>query len=459
MKKAITNAKIVTPEKVIEGNIVIGANGKIEEINSENLNTFDGEVIDTRGKYILPGMIEVHGHLREPAETPGFSKKGDVPHETRAALAGGVTTVFDMPNSSPPTTTVERLHDKIDHIYPGRSFVDYAFWMGAARDHIDQLEKVDPKEIVGDKVFMAGHETSLATIPDDETLKKIFEIFARRDILVAVHAEDQELVNSLTKKFRDLGKTDASIWSQARPKEVTTKAVRRAISLAKQEGNRLYLLHLASPEEFDLVDEAKKSGQNVYGELLGHSLVFTVEDYQRLGNRIKVAPALGTKKDQNEMWRRFRSGEIDTICAEHAPHAWEDKLKENVWEAPAGLSGLQEVLPGLLTAFVNRFGKEDIEEFLLLISQYWSRNVAEIFGLRNKGSIEAGRDADLVVIDVETSWIVKKQDLFAKGGGSAYEGMHLLGRPLMTFLRGNLVYHDGKIVGKPRGRWIVELER
>lgn len=457
MKKLIKNAKIVTPKKIFDGSIVVGRLGKIENIISGSIDSFDGEMIDVKGNYVLPGMVEVHGHLREPAESPGFSEKGDVPHETRAALAGGVTTVFDMPNSSPPTTTVKRLREKIEKIYPGRSFADYAFWMGASRDHIDELEKVDPKEIVGDKVFMAGHETSPATIPDDETLKKIFEILTRRGILVAVHAEDQELVNSLTKKFKDLGKTDASIWSQARPKEVTTQAVRRAISLAKQQGNRLYLLHLASPEEFDLVDEAKKSGQDVYGELLGHSLIFTIDDYARLGNRIKVAPALGTKEDQNEMWRRFREGKIDTICAEHAPHAWADKLLENVWDAPAGLSGLQEVLPGLMTTFVNRFGNENIEEFLKLISRYWSKKVAEIFNLTSKGAIEVGKDADLVVIDTTTSWIVKKEDLFAKGGGSAYEGMKLIGRPTMTFLRGELVYQNGKIVGEPQGRWIKEL--
>ena len=171
MKKLIKNGKIVTSEKVIEGDVLI-EDGKIKEIipkSKKNSIHSPSQIIDAQGKYILPGLVEVHGHLREP----GFEQKEDIPHGTRAGIAGGFTAVIDMPNTKPPTTTVSLLQDKIKKIYPGRSYIDYAFFMGVTSDKLDELKKVNPKDIVGVKVFMAGHETVPTTIPDDKTLAKV----------------------------------------------------------------------------------------------------------------------------------------------------------------------------------------------------------------------------------------------------------------------------------------------
>ena len=403
---------------------------------------------DFSGKYILPGLIEVHGHLREP----GFENKGDVPHETRAALAGGVTTVIDMPNTKPPTVTRELLDQKIKTIYPGRSYSDYAFFMGVASDKLSEIEKVDKSKIVGVKIFMAGHETTPTTIPDDETLKKVLIILAKRGILGAIHAEDQELINELNRKFSE--SSDPATWSEMRPKEVVIKAVQRALSIGKELNSRLYLLHLSTPEEFDLVDKAKKDGMEVYGELVGYQLVFSTNDYSHLGNKIKVAPALRSPKDQDEMWARFRNGGIDVFCSEHTPHEWETKNQDDVRVAQAGTPGIQETLPAIITTFIKRFGKENLEECLTLLAKYWSQNPAKIFGFTTTGSLEVGKDADLVVLDTNQTWTVEKADLFSKCGWSAYEGMELTGRPIATFLRGDLVYKNGKILGEPHGKWI-----
>ncbi len=451
MKTLIKNGKIVTRDKIIFGNIVIGDNGKIKEIDAHKIKNFDGEVYDAKGNYILPGLIEVHGHMREP----GLEHKEDVPHGTRAAIAGGFTTIIDMPNTKPPTVTVELLKEKIERIYPNRSYTDYAFFMGVSSDKLAELKKVDPKDIVGIKVFMAGHETTPITIPDDKTLAKIITILEKRNILLAVHAEDQYLINEYNERFRKTGRIDPGLWSDIRPTAVVTKAVERIITLAsKYPDFKLYVLHLSTPEEFALVHKAQKKGMKIFGELVGYQLIFNIDDYKKYGNKIKVSPALRTPKDQQILWQLFRDGGIDVVCSEHTPHERETKNQPDVWKAQSGIPGIQEMLPALITRWVKRYGKNKLEEGLMKIVQYCSENPAKIFGFKSKGSLEKNRDADFSIIDVNTVWHVKKKDLFSKCGWSAYEGMKLVGRPIATFLKGSKIYENGIIVSDPKGKWL-----
>jgi dihydroorotase (multifunctional complex type) len=477
MKKLIKNCKIVTSEKIIEGDILI-EDGKIKEIierskvegsvsnffvsagvssqsrspeSKKNSIRSSSQIIDAKGKYILPGLVEVHGHLREP----GLEQKEDIPHGTRAGIAGGVTTIIDMPNTKPPTVTVDLLQEKIHKIYPNRSYADYAFFMGVASDKLDELKKVNPKDIAGVKVFMAGHETTPTTMPEDTTLNKVMKILSKRKILLAVHAEDQWLINYYNTELKKTGRTDAALWSEIRPTTVVVTAAGRAIALASQYKNfRLYLLHLSTPEEFALVAAAKSRGQTVYGELVGYQLAFNINDYKKYGNKIKVGPALRSLEDQAKNWQLLKEGKIDVICSEHTPHEWETKNQPDMWKAQAGTPGIQETLPALITGWVKRFGANTTEEGLMKIVKYTSENPAKIFNFKGKGSIKVGNDADLVLIDTKNYWTVKKSDLFSKCGWSAYEGMKLLGRPFMTFLRGELVYNNGKIIGNPKGKWI-----
>jgi len=448
MKKLIKNSRIVTPEKVFEGDILI-EDGKIKKIGKIDVKV--DEIIDAKGKYILPGLVEVHGHLREP----GLETKEDIPHGTRAGISGGFTSVIDMPNTKPPTTTVSLLQDKIKKIYPGRSFIDYAFFMGASADKLNELKKVNPKDIVGIKIFMAGHETTPTTMPEDTTLNEVMSILSKRKILLAVHAEDQWLINYYNQEFKKTGRTDAALWSEVRPTIVVASAAARAIALASlYKDFRLYLLHLSTPEEFALVAAAKRRGQTVYGELVGYQLAFNITDYKKLGNKIKVGPALRSPEDQKSNWNLFMEGKVDVVCSEHTPHEWETKNQPDMWKAQAGTPGIQETLASIITGWVKHFGKSNIEACLMRISQYCSKSPSEIFGFKSKGSIAVGKDADLVILDPDSEWKVKKSDLFSKCGWSAYEGMKLLGRPSMTFLRGKLVYKDGKVIGQPTGKWI-----
>ena len=450
MKKLIKNGRIVTSKKIIKGDILIE-----DEIIKDLIPKFVDavgieEIIDAKGKYILPGLIEVHGHMREP----GFEQKEDVPHGTQAGIAGGFTSVIDMPNTKPPTTTVALLQDKIKNIYPKRSFIDYAFFMGVSKDHLKELEKVNKKDIVGIKVFTAGHETTPTTIPDDKTLSKVFEILGKRGIKIAVHAEDQYLINFYNETFKKIGRTDAGLWSEIRPTSVVASAAARAIALADIYGTELYLLHLSTPEEFALVAAAKNRGLKVYGELVGYQLMFNTTDYKKYGNKIKVSPAIRSPKDQRQLWELFRNGQVDVLCSEHTPHEWETKNQPDMWKAQSGTPGIQETLPALITGWVNRFGEKTLEEGLMKIVKYTGENPAKIFNFKGKGEIKVGNDADLVVLDTSSIWEVKKSNLFSKCGWSAYEGMKLLGRPEMTFLRGEKVFENGKIIGSAKGKWI-----
>ena len=448
MKKLIRNGKIVTSEKIISGDILI-EDGKIKEIGLINIKA--DETIDAKGKYILPGLIEVHGHMREP----GLSHKEDVGTGTKAALSGGITTIIDMPNTKPPTVTVDLLQEKIHKIYPGRSYTDYAFFMGAASDKLDELKKVNPKDIAGVKVFTAGHETTPTTIPDDLTLGKLIKILAKRNILLAVHAEDQYLINEYNERFKKTGRTDAALWSEIRGTEVVAKAASRIIALASKYPNfKLYLLHLSTPEEYKLLAVAKKKGMKIYGELVGYQLVFNTDDYKKYGNKIKVTPAIRSPKDQQQLWQSFRNGKVDVLCSEHTPHEWETKNQPDMWKAQSGTPGVQETLPATITGWVRQFGKDKLEEGLMKIALCTSENPAKIFNFKGKGGIKIGNDADLVIIDTKNYWPVQKKDLFSKCGWSAYEGMKLNGRPSMTFLRGELVYNNGKVIGDPKGKWI-----
>ena len=437
---------LVLPDRILDGTLTID-HGKIISVD-EGLPKTTRNIYDYRkdGIWILPGLIEVHGHMREP----GLTNKGDILHETRAALAGGYTTIIDMPNTNPPTTTLALLKEKQEKLYPGRSFVDYNFFMGVGKNSLEELEKVDPSTVAGVKIFMAGHETTPTTVPDNTTLAKIFEILKRKGLIAAIHAEDQALVNYYTNKFKY--ETSPASWSKMRPKEVIVSAVARAIALAEIYQIPLYLLHLSTPEEFVLIDYGKKQGMSIFGELVGYQLSFTVDDYEELGNKIKVAPALRTKDDQSSMWQLLREGRIDVVCSEHTPHEWETKNQPDVWKAQAGTPGLQETLPALITGYVKKFGKETLGEFLQILSRTTATNPAKIFEFSSKGELSANKDADITIIDTNTAWNVKKEDLFSKSGWSAYEDKTLIGKPIATFLRGTKVYENGKVLGEPQGK-------
>ncbi len=447
MSTTITGS-IVLPDGVIEGTLEI-ADGKIARISEG----FSREATyDYRGKYLLPGLIETHGHLREP----GLDYKEDIPHGSRAALAGGFTTIFDMPNTRPPTTTVARVKEQIVR-YTGRCYTDFAVNMGTSLQDIDELREVDPALITSFKLFAAGHATTPTTIPHLYDIARIFEIAGRRGIMMLVHAENQELLDYFTTHYRDtLGRRDPAAWTEARNTAVVLTSVLEMIALARQFGVKLYLLHLSTPEEFAAVVFGRSMGVEVYGETTTVHLSFNSDDYARLGNLINIAPALRSPADQRSLWQLLREGRIDTVVTDHAPHTLEEKQKASVWDVASGLPGFQEALAALITNWIWHFGSETLHEGLVRIAQVTSTNLARIFGFAQKGLLAVGKDADIVVVDAHKNWLVRKADLFTKNQWSAFEGMTLQGKPVATFLQGELVYADGIINGEAQGQWLAK---
>jgi len=438
---------LVLPERVIEGRVVLSA-GKIVRIE-EGFGPVDAETLDMRGRYLLPGLIEIHGHMREP----GLEYKEDIPHGTRAGLAGGYTTILDMPNTNPPTTTPTRLAEQIQR-YTGRSYCDFAINMGVARDSIGALHQIAKEQITGVKIFAAGHATALTTIPQLSELAEIFEILGQRAILALVHAENQELIDHFTRRERASGNSSPAAWSQARNLSVVLTSVLEMISLARYFAVRLHLLHLSTPEEFAAVAFGRSLGIDITGETTTVHLTFSTADYPRYGNLINIAPALRSPQDREQLWQLLRAGSIDAVVTDHAPHTLAEKQKASPWEVASGMPGLQEAIAVLLTQWVQRFGRETLEEGLVRIAQVTSRNIARIFGFASKGALSVGKDADIVVVDTTKPWRVSAQDLFTRNRWSVYEGWELIGRPVATILRGRLVYRDGEIIGEPQGRWL-----
>lgn len=437
---------IVLPERVLQGTIVV-EDGRIESIK-EGFAAQEANALDFRGKYLLPGLIEVHGHMREP----GLEYKEDIPHGTRAGLAGGYTTILDMPNTKPPTTTQMLLDEQIAR-YAGRSYCDFAINMGVSRESIQELNNIDRAKITGVKIFAAGHATALTTIPRLSELAQIFEILGQRGIMAIVHAENQELIDYFVGRYKAAGRVDPAAWSEARNLSVVLTSVLEMIALARHFGVKLHLLHLSTPEEFAAVEFGRRLGVEVSGETTTVHLAFNSDDYARYGNMINIAPALRSPAEQAQTWQLLRAGKIDAVVTDHAPHTLEEKQRASVWEVASGIPGLQEAVPVLVSNWIKHFGRETLEEGLVRIGQVTSQNIARIFGFAQKGGLSVGKDADIVVIDTEQPWQVRKADLFTKNQWSVYEGMELVGRPIATFLRGRLVFRDGQILSEPLGRW------
>ena len=443
----IINGNFVTPFGVKPGEVEI-IDGKIISIADTIQPQKNDLIFDARHRYILPGLIETHGHFREP----GLEQKEDIEHGTRAALAGGFTTVFDMPNTKPPITTVALLKEQISR-YQKKSYCDFAINFGSSVEHVSELEIVDPRDITGVKVFTAGHQTTPTTIPKLSDQAKIWEVAARRGFPILVHAENQNLVSSREAAYKSQGHNTLIDYSKARSELVVEMAAWEAVILAKYYKTKLWILHASKKGEFDAVAYARKNGITASGEIAGYQLFFTTDDYKKYGAKIKVSPALRSPRVNRELWDMVRNGTIDGLCSEHTPHLLSEK-EGDIWTAASGTPGIQETVAAFITGWTKIFGKESVEECLVRLVQMSCQNVANFFGYVKKSGIVVGNYADLVMLDIEHDWTVKKDDLFTKLQWSAYEGMRLNGRPIATWLRGNLVYQDGKIIGTHSGQWL-----
>jgi len=391
ISKLIINGKLLENGKLVEKNILI-ENHYIKDI-IEDIVTVD-EIIDAKGNIILPGLVDGHVHFREP----GLTHKEDFFTGSCAAAAGGITTIIDMPNTKPATTTIELLNQKRE--LAKKSAVNYGFHFGCTKDNLEEIKKAE--DIASVKVYM-NETTGDLMMNDDAALENIFRASKR----IAVHAENEKVQKAL------------DIFNKVKDKK-----------------KRLYFCHISAKEELGMIKKQKT--KNIFIEICPHYLFLTHEDAEKLPGKGAVKPGLKTKEDQNALWEAVRKGHVDTIATDHAPHLMEEKNSSN---PPSGFPGCETMLPLLLDAYnKNKISLEKIQ-------QLCCENPAKIFNMRQKGKISLGYDADLVIIDINQEKEVKNEELFTKCKWSPFNGKVLKGWPVMTIVRGNTVFDNGKING------------
>ena len=412
-------------DSVVDISIV---NGKIKSIGSVE----DAErEIDIEGKLVIPGIIDGHVHFREP----GAAYKEDWLSGSRAAVAGGVTTVIDMPNNSPSIIDQRTLDQK--RKLAEKSIVNYGFYLGATKNNLAAIQEAT--NIAGVKIFM-GASTGDLLVSEDEAIKSLFGL---PNIQWLVHAEDEEVITE--NKITHAQKTDPSVHSKIRSREAVSAAVERLVALVKKTNAKVHICHISTPEEIKLIQKAKAARLPITCEVSPHHLFLNTGAYEKSGNFVKVNPPLRTEKDNEALWKALRSGIIDTVATDHAPHMIDEKSREYE-QAPAGIPEVQTSLPLMLNAMYE--GRITLQQLITRMAN----TPAMLYQIKKRGFIKKGFYADLTVIDTDAVKIVSKKDIKSKCEWSPYEGWELRGWPIMTFINGNLVYNKGVIHNKFQGK-------
>lgn len=400
---------------------------KDSKIQSIKEPTISKEGIDGAGLVVIPGVIDPHVHFR----MPGGAHKEDWETGSVAALRGGVTMVFDMPNTSPPLTTIARLEEK-RKIVGINQRVQARFWFGATPDNFTEIVAASREpDVVGVKVFM-GSTTGDLLVIKEEDLRRIFSACAENNLIVGVHPEDEMLMRT---KRTSLGR-EPRITDHCRIRDtnVETSAVQRALYLAQQTGCRLYLCHLSTPESIELAIRAKEKGLPVFIEVSPHHITLDEERLRAVeGAYFKMNPPLRTLKQVERLRKYVCDGSVDTIGSDHAPHTQEEKQSARYDDIPSGVPGVETLLPILLNLLSK--GELTIERLVNLTSS----NAAKIFGLKLKGKIEAGYDADLVLIDLNQETILRNSEVMTKCGWTPYDGMKIKGAVKQVIVGGIVV--------------------
>ena len=438
----IVNARLVNEGREFDGDLRF-ADGLITEIGS-GLSARDGEqVIDAAGRRLLPGMIDDQVHFREP----GMEYKADIASESAAAVAGGLTSFMDMPNTNPPTLDAAALEDKYRRA-AGRSRANYGFYMGASNDNLAAVRAIDPRATPGLKVFM-GASTGNMLVDDPDTLDAIF-----RDTPVPIitHCEDTPMIDANLAAFRAKYGDDGllpSMHPDIRSREACIKSTRLALSLARKHGTQLHVLHISTADELALFEQgplvrADGSRKKITAETCVHFTRFARTDYARLGNLIKCNPAIKDEADREAIIDAIADDRIDILATDHAPHTLEEKAKPYA-SAPSGLPLVQFALNAAL---------ELVHEGRLTTAQVvqkFAHAPAQLFDVANRGYLREGYAADLVLID-DTPYTVRREDVLSKCGWSPFEGTTFHSRIAATWVNGVLAWDGSALVGDPAGQ-------
>lgn len=426
----IKNARIVNEGEIIEGDVLIDGDYIVDIDTSISLKSSSTTVIDAEGKYLFPGIIDDQVHFREP----GLTHKATIETESRAAVAGGITSFIEMPNTVPQATTQELLEGKFE-IAAKTSYANYSFMFGGTNDNLEELLKTDPKNVAGIKLFL-GSSTGNMLVDDEEVLKKIF---SSTKMLIAVHCEDEATIKqNLETYLKEYGDDiPVEMHHKIRSEEACYISSSKAINLAKKTGARLHVFHISTEKETSLFsNKLPLHKKQITAEVCVHHLWFDEEDYKTKGTFIKWNPAVKTKKDKEGLWKALLDDRIDVIATDHAPHTLEEK-KQVYTKAPSGGPLVQHALPAMLKAYKN--GLISLEK----IVEKMCHNPAIIFNIEKRGYIKKGYFADLVLVDISSPWTVNKSNILYKCGWSPFEGDTFYSKITHTFVNGSLIYNKG----------------
>jgi dihydroorotase len=425
----IKNASMVNDGRILDGDLLI-RRGRIEQIAAEISVPENARVLDAEGRTLIPGMIDDQVHFREP----GATHKGDMQSESRAAVAGGITSFMDMPNTNPQTTTRAALEDKY-LIAEDRSSANYAFYLGATNDNVEEIAALDPKQACGVKVFM-GASTGNMLVNNEKALEAIFK---EAPILVATHCEDTPTIQHLEAVYREKYGEDVpmSCHPEIRSAEACYLSSSMAVGLAKRYGTRLHVLHLTTAREMELFEPGPLDNKMITAEACVHHLYFDDRDYENKGSFIKCNPAVKSKADRDAIRKALVEDRIDVVATDHAPHTLEEKL-DSYFKAPAGLPLVQWALPMMFELYHERL--ISLEQLV----EKTSHGPARLFNVSERGYLREGYWADLTLVDLNNPHRVERGDVLYKCGWSPMEGERLRSRITATFVNGQIAYRDGR---------------
>lgn len=437
----IVNANIVNEGKVHEGDILI--KGRFIETIGKDLSAQPADIIiDARGKYLMPGAIDDQVHFREP----GLTHKATIYSESRAAVAGGVTSFMEMPNTIPPAFTVALLEDKYQ-IASQDSLANYSFFMGASNDNLEEVMKIDITKVCGLKIFM-GSSTGNLLVDDEKTLEGFFSRFPS---IIATHCEDEDTILKNSAFYREKYGEDIPVKFHPliRSAEACFKSSSFAISLARRYGTKLHILHISTARETDLFDNSVPlEKKKITAEACIHHLMFNDSDYERLGTHIKWNPAIKSKNDQAQIFRALMEDRIDVVATDHAPHTLAEKDNPYL-KAPSGGPLVQHSLVSMLEFF--HAGKMSLEK----IAEKMSHNPAILFQISKRGFIREGYYADFALVDLHSTWIVEKANILAKCGWSPFEGKTFQSKVTDTFVSGHHVFSGERFDESVKGERLL----
>lgn len=428
----IKNAKIVNEGTIFVGDVLIENEFIVEIAESISAKSSDCKIIDAEGNYLIPGAIDDQVHFREP----GLTHKGDIESESRAAVAGGITSYIEQPNTVPNAVTQEILEEKYK-IAAEKSFANYSFMLGGTNNNLEEILKTNPKNVAGIKLFL-GSSTGNMLVDSSDSLEKIF---SNTKLLIAVHSEDESTVKANLEKFKAEYGEDIPVkfHPEIRSVEACYKSTFKVIELAKRTGARLHVFHLSTAKELDLfTNKIPLEEKQITAEVCIHHLWFSDKDYLTKGNLIKWNPAVKAETDRAALWEALLDGRIDVIATDHAPHTLEEK-NQVYTKAPSGGPLVQHAVVAMFESYLQ--GKISVEK----IVEKMAHNPAKIFKIEKRGFIKEGYFADLVIVNSGLPWTVKKDNIFAKCGWSPFEDFTFRSRITHTFVNGQLVYQNFKV--------------